>query len=88
MSTIIDFNGTKREAFVRGFLKGLAAPVALFSTHTPPEVPQVPMIEPPSHPNGDAGALASDWARIGHSLQMAVGRYEQQAQAPDAKAKD
>lgn len=60
-----DFSGTSRAAFFCGFLKGMAAPAALFPDRAVPELPQVALIVPPQRPQGDAGALTSDWVRIG-----------------------
>jgi hypothetical protein len=87
MSTLIDFSETRRSALLRGFLKGLAAPVVLFSHHSAPALPQVTQITPPVRPYGDAGVLSSDWARIGLGLHAATTQHAQaSAQTTDPEA--
>jgi hypothetical protein len=65
MGFIIDFASDPKEAFARGFLRGLAAPVTLFAHHEAPSLPGVQMVEPPAAGREIAAALASDWVRIG-----------------------
>jgi hypothetical protein len=86
MSVILDFDQSKRSAFLRGFAKGLAAPVVLFSTHTLPQLAPVAPIVPPSHPGGDAGAMSSDWARVGSSLRAAVACHVKAEQDAETAA--
>lgn len=81
MSAIIDFSSNQGEALVRGFMKGLAAPAVLFATHAVPVLSEVAPVAAPARRGGDAGALASDWARIGAGLTLAVQHHHGQAQA-------
>jgi hypothetical protein len=84
MGFIIDFASDPKEAFARGFMRGLAAPVTLFGHNDAPSLPGVQMVEPPAPGREIADALASDWVRIGESMQRAVHRHEQGQQAsPD-----
>jgi hypothetical protein len=73
MPTVIDFDSTPRAAFARGFLKGLAAPVVLFSNSTV-SLPPVPQVKPVVSAGGDAGALSRDWVRIGGDMRVAITR--------------
>lgn len=88
MSTvfIIDFQSKPSAAFKRGFLKGLAAPVVLFSTNAAPGLPSVALISPPSRPHGTAGALASSWVKVGAGLQAAIEQHVKEPAQPTADA--
>jgi hypothetical protein len=81
MGLIIKFVGTKRTAFARGFMRGLAAPAVLFSSHAAPALPEVAQVVPPLRPCGDAGALASDWERVAGGLTAAVQKHHGQTKA-------
>ncbi|KQU75936.1 MULTISPECIES: hypothetical protein [unclassified Rhizobacter] len=84
MGFIIDFALDPKEAFARGFMRGLASPVILFVHNEAPSLPGVQRVEPPASGREIAAALASDWARIGESMHRAVHRHEQGQQAsPD-----
>jgi hypothetical protein len=84
MGFLIDFAADPKEAFAKGFMRGLAAPVTLFVRHEVPALPGVQMVEPPAAGREIAAALASDWVRIGESMHRAVHRHEQGQQAsPD-----
>jgi len=41
---IINFSDTKRQAFLRGFQKGLASPVILFGSFQAPRMDAIPQI--------------------------------------------
>lgn len=69
MKMLLHFDDLPRQAFVRGFVRGLAAPVALFGTYTAPAIPKPITIVPPSHYRSDAEALAGDWQRVGAALR-------------------
>lgn len=81
MRSPINFRNDKRTAFASGLLRGLAAPAVLFSAHAAPGVPEVAQIVPPARPHGDAGALASDWARVSAGMRVAVQRHYGEAEA-------
>jgi hypothetical protein len=70
---IIDFNETKKQAFMHGFSKGMAAPVMLFGGFTAPTLPEVQQIIPPSV--NDADALEGDWRNIGMDFNNVIKRH-------------
>lgn len=70
---IIDFSETKKQAFVRGFQKGLAAPVMLFGDFKAPQTPEVKQITVPSI--SDKESLNSDWEKIGGDFNRVISRY-------------
>lgn len=72
MPEIVNMSDTKKAAFARGFWKGMAAPLMLFSTFdasTQQPVEQT-FRELPRH----AGDLASDWVKVGNALRAAAKR--------------
>ena len=76
-----------RQAFVRGFWRGMAAPMMLFVHQHAEALPRVAMIEPPKH--GPGGPQADDWARIAGDFRRAIGRHQTQqttSAAPDRAA--
>lgn len=84
MPTLIDFDLTPRTALARGFVKGLAAPALLFSTHAIGAVAAVPQVSAPQRPHGDSGSLSGDWARIGFDLTRAIEKHGSRPQpTPD-----
>ncbi len=75
MSLVVDLTTSKKHAFVRGFWKGLAAPMMLFSTSALPADAQVLDFRPlPRRP----APVASDWVRVGDGLREAL-RKEREA---------
>jgi hypothetical protein len=73
---VLDFKHNRRHAIVRGFWRGMAAPASLFVVHSAPAVAQIEQVKPPRQTT--AGALASDWRRVGKSMNKAIERHEQQ----------
>jgi hypothetical protein len=62
----------RRKIFVRGFLRGLAAPAYAFETHVLPDlvIPQItPFCGVP-----DAQKLRGDWSKIGNDIESVVTR--------------
>jgi hypothetical protein len=76
-----NFTDTAKEAAMRGFFKGFAAPLMLFgsfdSRHAIASIPAVAPVVPASH----GGGLAGDWARIGLDMQAVLQAHEQVARA-------
>lgn len=70
---IIDFKATKKQAFMRGFSKGMAAPVMLFGGFIAPSLPEVRQIIRPSV--NDADALEGDWSKIGTDFNNVIKRH-------------
>lgn len=68
MDTVINYKDSKRQAFVRGFLKGLAAPLMLYATSRFPSELQVSYQELPE----SARQQDSDWVRVGDALRKAA----------------
>lgn len=75
---LIDFNDTPQIAFVSGFLKGMASPFLLFGEFSALPLPTVPQIPRPSM-EIESG-IASDWIRVGASLQAAMNSYDETEQ--------
>ncbi len=70
---IIDFSDTSKQAFSRGFQKGLAAPVMLFDSFDAPPLPEVQQIAAPSI--SDEQALNNDWNKIGADFNKVISRH-------------
>lgn len=74
MSTLIDPTSSKKAAFVRGFWKGMAAPLVLFSSFDLPAQARPLTFQPlQRRPMADQ----SEWARVGQSLREAAAKYRQ-----------
>lgn len=77
---ILDFRSNRQNAFVHGFLKGLASPAMLYHREDAPTIPQFVEIKPPSY--SIAEALAGDWVRIGTDMSKVIeqnGKVSSQA---------
>lgn len=71
MVQIVNFSDTPRTAFVRGFWKGMAAPLMLFGSSAMPVEAQPMEFKPlPIRPS-DPG---QDWARVGDLLRAATSK--------------
>lgn len=70
---IIDFSDTSKQAFVRGFHKGMTAPVMLFGSFEAPAIAEVKQITPPSI--SDEQALNNDWVKIGEDFKHVIAKY-------------
>ena len=68
MDTVINYKDNKRQAFVRGFLKGLAAPLMLYATSRFPSELNVSYQELPE----PTREQKSDWVRVGDALRKAA----------------
>lgn len=63
---------TRRTAFVRGFWKGMAAPVMLFGSISLPAEARPLEFQPlPRRPVPES----SDWSRVGQHLRAALKQY-------------
>lgn len=70
----VNLKESQHTAFVRGFWKGMAAPVMLFgSTSLPVEARPIEFQQIPRRQSSPA----SDWVRVGDSLRAAVRRYRE-----------
>jgi len=78
----LDFRSSRRDAFVQGFLKGLASPARLYHHEEAQTTPRFVEIKPPSYPIAEA--LAGDWARIGADMTKVI---EQNGKATSQAAK-
>ena len=67
---LIDFNITPKSSFKRGFVKGLGAPVVLFSTFNAPELPQFVEVESQAKSTPNA-----DWVRVANDFHVAIAKY-------------
>lgn len=70
---IINFSDTKKQAFLRGFEKGLAAPVMLFGNFQAPKVDVIPQISVQSIEIREV--LENDWKAIGTDLRNVIERH-------------
>lgn len=65
---LIDLTSTRRQAFARGLLRGLGAPVMIFSIHElPPEA--TPKFISVENPTRKSTGIRGDWQRVGHQLR-------------------
>ena len=74
---LINFNDTPTRAFVRGFWKGMAAPLMLFSSFSVPAEVKVPEFKPLPRPRSGAG---DQWLKVGEALREASHKLRQQGQ--------
>lgn len=78
--TLIEQGATARQAFVRGFMKGLAAPMMLFAANraviTPAELAPLPEVQTVRLPSSLTSM--TDLQRIGRDFAVVIGRYEQE----------
>jgi hypothetical protein len=71
--TLLRFDQAPRQAFIRGFVKGLAAPLSLYIGHqAPKELLEVEFQPLPARQRGD---LRDDWKAVGQDIASA---FEQQ----------
>lgn len=73
---LIDLGDTPRSALSRGFWKGLAAPLLLFSAHPLPSQAETSHFQP--LPNR-AVPQQNDWVRVGNALRHAAEKERQRA---------
>lgn len=74
---LLNFSDTSKQAFIKGFWKGLAAPVMIFGNF---EAPKRREIKPISlNFKTDAEALADDWKRIGMDFNKSIETYDKKA---------
>ena len=72
MTSLVDPTATKKDAFIRGFWKGMAAPMMLFGSFSLPA--EARPIEFQPLPRRQAPEM-SDWARVGQQLRSALKQY-------------
>ena len=74
MQILVDPKSSPRAAFARGFWKGMAAPLLLFSSFD-----IATQIEPVAYQplQRRSRAEASDWVRVGDALRLAAARYRE-----------
>jgi len=70
---LIDFSDTSKQAFIRGFWKGLSAPVVLFGRVEHPKRREIKLISLPSKTVADA--LAEDWQAIGTDFHNVIEKH-------------
>ncbi len=75
MASLINPTDSRKTAFVRGFWKGMAAPLVLFSSFDLP-AQAVPMTFRPLERR--AHNPASDWIRAGQSLRQAAKKIREE----------
>ena len=67
---IVKLNSTRRQAFRRGFVKGLGAPAMLFGEHALDADIADYNFKP--LPTRKHGSIAGDWLRVGSALRSAA----------------
>lgn len=72
MSLFLDINSTSKQAFYRGFWRGLAGPLALFSRCEVPSHIKTP--EALTLPKRRLGSIRDDWRAVGDELQAAYDK--------------
>lgn len=76
VTVLVDLGDSPRTAFSRGFWKGLAAPLLLFSSHHLPSQAEPKSFQP--LPNR-AAPQQNDWVRVGNALRNAAEKERQRA---------
>ncbi len=71
---LLNLSDLPRQAFTHGFLKGLAAPIMIFSDWRAPDLPTIPAVEAPQAVPIQQ-VLAADWYRIGTDLANVVSAH-------------
>jgi hypothetical protein len=74
---VLDFKHTSRKAFFHGFMKGVAAPVMLYSVQQAPAIPAPEPIRPNVHSPKEA--LARDWAQVENDMRSVIDSYVEAA---------
>lgn len=67
---IVELNTTRRQAFKRGFLKGLGSPMLIFGNFKLD--PSIANCEFQPLPSRKRGSIAGDWLRVGSSIRSAM----------------
>lgn len=65
---LIDLTSTRRQAFARGLLRGLGAPVMVFSMHELP-AEATPKFITVENPAKKTSGIRGDWQRVGRHLR-------------------
>ena len=71
MHTLFDPTSQPKAAFIRGFWKGMAAPLMLFSTFDLPAQARPMAFQPLAR---RSEAPASEWLRVGQALRIAAAK--------------
>jgi len=66
---------SNRQAFWRGFVRGIAAPVMLFSSYPTPEIRKLSVSSLYQPAKNDSESLRHDMARIGDDFRRAIQKY-------------
>lgn len=75
---VIDLGSTAKDAFVHGFVKGLAAPVCLFHSEPLPKLVDVMTVV--YQADSPAQRMAQSWSAVGNDMRKVTGvRQAQQA---------
>lgn len=72
---ILDLHSTPKNAFLHGFVKGLAAPVTLYHSEPAPGLPDIRPVAVESV--GAATWMRRDWMRVGADLRSSCHTYAQ-----------
>lgn len=65
----------KRAAFVRGLLKGIAGPVAIYSVEARPAPARVEIVKLHTSIRNPVEAMKSDWMQTGADLDAAIQKH-------------
>ncbi|MDF3823126.1 hypothetical protein P3G55_24765 [Leptospira sp. 96542] len=71
MRSLVNLKGTRRQAFVRGLMRGLASPAMIFSTFNLPEE-AIPKEQKVDNPAARTDGMGGDWIRVGRQLKDAI----------------
>lgn len=74
---LIDFSETPKQAFARGFWKGLSAPVMLFGNFDAPKPRRAKPIT--IQLKSDMQSFAGDWNKIGVDFNNVVAKHGKKA---------
>jgi hypothetical protein len=68
-----DFSQSPAKAFLKGFLRGMAAPAYIYHTESAPPIPEAITIHTSSL--NASSALASDWRAIGLDFDRVIAAH-------------
>ena len=70
---LFDLTLSKEQAFANGFMKGVAAPLVLFSNFAAPKLQEVSYVKPQTTTVNQA--ITGDWVMVGNDISVAAGKY-------------
>jgi hypothetical protein len=76
MRDMISFSDFQKSAFLRGFWKGMAAPLVLFSSAVGTPHQRTRFEFEPLPKRSQRQGVGDDWRRVGNDLRRAAGKFQ------------